>query len=174
MTVEGPDGSQQVYVNWSETPLYDYYHKHSQILNLNKFQQIGQDAQTGYIAWDQQQHYTNWEVEQLLVDIKQDFAKYQKSPHEVYYKAIRTLKQLYEEQAVDFLRYVKMRSLYAEICIQNALKLLIRCKIMYASRLAILDIYDSISRFTASENLLIDYIGQETSVSDNEDADVRR
>ena len=72
------------------------------------------------------------------------------------------------------MKYVKMRSLYAEICIENTLKLLIRCKIVYSSRIAILDIFDSISRFTASENLLIDYIGQETSVADNDDAEVRR
>lgn len=38
LTVQAADGTTEEVVNWSETPLYEYYHKHQELLNLNKFQ----------------------------------------------------------------------------------------------------------------------------------------
>ena len=63
---------EQFVINWSETPLYKYYQQYQAILDVQKFQQIGHDPQSGYLAWDQR-HFSNWEVEQLLGLIK---AKY--------------------------------------------------------------------------------------------------
>jgi hypothetical protein len=59
---------------------------------------------------------------------------------------------------VENSRFQKVRQLYGEISLENTLKLLIRCKILYASRFALLDIFEAIMRFEKYTLRLFDKI----------------
>jgi hypothetical protein len=75
-----------------------------------------------------------------------------------------TLKFLFDEQSIEFEKFKRIRLLYAKTNLENALKLLIRCKIVYSSRMSLIDLFDTISRFTFSENLLLEYANSNKSV----------
>ena len=73
-------------------------------------------------------------------------------------KALVTLKFLFNEQAIDLAKFQKVRQLYGEISIENTLKLLIRCKILFTSRLALLDLFESIKQHEATLKKLEDQL----------------
>lgn len=97
-------------------------------------------------------------MEQLLGLIKGKYGEYesQKVHGPLYVKALVTLKHLFEEQGIDYGKLLKVRQLYGEISLENTLKLLIRCKILFASRMTLIDVFDTINRFQISEKMLLD------------------
>ena len=75
-----------------------------------------------------------------------------------------TLKYLFEEQKVDQAKLLKVRQLYGTISLDNTVKLLLRCKIIFASRLALVDIFDTINRLKVSDDLLKNFITESLSM----------
>lgn len=75
-----------------------------------------------------------------------------------------TLKYLFEEQKVDQGKLLKVRQLYGTISLDNTVKLLLRCKIIFASRLALVDIFDTINRLKVSDDLLKNFITESLSM----------
>jgi hypothetical protein len=57
-----------------------------------------------------------------------------------YKKAITTLKFLTDEQGVDISRIKKIKEIYKELTIENALKLHIRCKLAFENKRKLLGI----------------------------------
>lgn len=104
------------------------------------------NPQDGYLAWDSI-YYTNWEIEGLLETIKNKYQQFDKQEvhSQIYFKALITLKYLFDEQAIEFEKFKRIRQLYAKTNLENALKLLIRCKIVYSSRMSLIDLFDTIS-----------------------------
>ena len=129
------------------------------MLDVHQLQQIGQDAQSGYLAWHPS-HFTDQQVDQLLNKIRADQSKYEdeKVHAPIYVQAMVTLKYLFEEQQVDQTKLLKVRQLYGTISLDNTVKLLLRCKIIFAARLALMDVFDTINRLKVSDDLLKNYI----------------
>lgn len=128
---------------------------------MSKFQQIGLNPQDGFLAWDTI-YYTNWEIETLLDTIKSKYSSFEKQEvhSQIYFKALITLKYLFDEQGIEFEKFKRIKLLYGKTNLENALKLLIRCKIIYSQRMSLIDLFDTITRFTFSENLLIEFANQ--------------
>jgi len=90
-------------------------------------------------------------------------------------KALVTLKFLFNEQAIDLAKFQKVRQLYGEISIENTLKLLIRCKILFTSRLSLLDLFESIKRYEATFKKLgdqLEILKPESQDKDDEGEDI--
>lgn len=135
-------------VNWSETPIFDYLNFNKNAANqlkridLDRFQQINEES------WDQRL-YTEKQIDQLILDIKTNSDDFLENDVQgpIYLKALVTLRYLFNEQALNSDKFQKVRQLYGDISIENTLKLLIRCKILFGSRYALLDLFQRVFRY---------------------------
>ena len=63
--------------------------------------------------------------------------------------------------------------MYGDISVENTLKLLIRCKILFATRMSLIDLFDTIYRLKAQESEVLEYKDDEGIIyneqADNED-----
>jgi len=87
--------------------------------------------------------YSEEQIDELLKTFKdqQDQLKTQKDIGPYYIKSMSTFKYLQQEQAVDTSRFRRIRELYQDITLENALKLLIRCKISFDNRKRLLAVF---------------------------------
>jgi hypothetical protein len=63
-----------------------------------------------------------------------------------YTKAYETLQALLLEQQMIEL-FAKFSKMYSEVTIENTLKLLLRCKLAFQSRVILTDIFNAISKY---------------------------
>ena len=93
-------------------------------------------------SWDSH-YYTQRDIEGLLNRFRQSFTElaHQNIFGPIYMRGLLTLKFLFNEQAMEHSKFQKIRELYGEVSLENTLKLLIRCQILFSSRLDLLKLF---------------------------------
>ena len=91
-------------INWNLTPLYDYFVSNRSALDANKLIQINM------ATWDQRL-YTELQLDELLQSIRVHFERYVDKDIQgpIYLRSLVTLKFLFNEQAIDFTKFQKVR-----------------------------------------------------------------
>ena len=79
-----------------------------------------------------------------------------------YTKAYETLQALLLEQQMIEL-FAKFSKMYSEVTIENTLKLLLRCKLAFQSRVILTDIFNAISKYEASVKQVQDLLDRQTA-----------
>lgn len=74
--------------------------------------------------------------------MKSNYDKYRDNVEVQYKKALATLDFLLKEQNSN--KFEKIQELYVEINLENALKLMIRCKLAFESRKKILQMFKTV------------------------------
>ena len=120
----GVGPQKEVVLDWSKTPLFDYYLRNQESLDFTNWGTVGTKLQT----WDQH-HYTQTEIESLVNKFRESFTDLAHhtiySP--IYMRALLTLKLLFNEQSIPQTKFQKLRELYGDVTVKNTVKLLIRC-----------------------------------------------
>ena len=90
------------------------------------------------------------EVDFVLNMIKTNFDSYRMTEQILpfYTKALATLKALMEEQGLEEC-FGKFQTLYQETTIENTLKMLLRCKLVFTARVAWIHIFELIGKYFA-------------------------
>ena len=85
------------------------------------------------------------EVDVVLQMIKSNFSTYMQVDklQPFHAKAVSTLKELLKEQGLDQL-YVRFEQQYKEITVENTIKVLLRCQLLFSARLLFIDIFEKI------------------------------
>ena len=123
----------QSHIDWAYTPLC--------VAVLNKRATFNQEM-------DKKGVFVEAEVDVVLDMIKGKFSEYSQTDKMKPYheKALQTLRALLKEQGLDKLtsRFEKQ---YEQVTVENALKLLLRCKLVFAARALFIEIFELILRY---------------------------
>ena len=95
-----------------------------------------------------QRIFTEKEIDLVLNMIKQNFELYRPTEKimPLHTKSCETLRALMAEQSLEEC-FDKYRDMYKEITIENTLKILLRCKLVFHARLTMMGIFDLIDKY---------------------------
>lgn len=115
-------------INWALTPVYAYFLEHRQHAHL--------------LDTTHQAFYSEGEVDYTLDTLKTRYEEFQRNDimQPMFEKAMQTLKFLLSEQTLEPI-YHRVVETYKHITLENVMKLLIRCKLAYASRSLLLKMF---------------------------------
>lgn len=104
-------------INWTDTPLYTHF------------------LASGSTVSPDTNRYTEDEVDEVLQMVKNSFSDFKRTDliKPFYLKARETFLFLLTEQTIEPI-FERVIEVYKEVTLENAMKLLIRCKLAYNSR----------------------------------------
>jgi hypothetical protein len=99
--------------------------------------------------------YSEGEVEYVLDMIKNAYNDFKRTDvmRPFYMKAMETLKFLLSEQKIDPI-FDRVQEEYAEITLENTMKLLIRCKMAFSSRTLLITMFELITQYDEHMDIL--------------------
>ena len=112
-------------IDWAYTPMFQRVIRDDITFNREKDLTMYEEKEVDYVIDMMKNKYKDFKRS----DIMRPF----------YLKAQLTLKELFTEQAQDNL-FQKLMHKYREITIENTMKLLIRCKLAFHSRVSVFEI----------------------------------